>query len=222
MPGSLDKILTTFPNPRILYSMLPAIDPRVRQVLGAHGGLARAGQLLAAGIHPRTLYAARDAGQLQQVSRGVYRLADAEIPDYFDLRVVAARAPEAVVCLISALAFHEITEQIPHEVYIAIPRDAAPPRIDWPPVRVFRFSDAAFRLGIERHELDGVTLRVYSPTKSIVDAFRLRHLTGNDVAIDALKQGLYTRKARPGALDEMASKLRCRAVLSPYIQALAS
>src|SRR5262245_15971860 len=131
------------------------LDPRVRRLLGERGALVRASQLFQVGVHPRTLYALRDAGHLEQVGRGLYRLASAPVPPHFDLVVVAARAPQAVVCLISALAFHELTDEIPHEVSIAVLRGATTPRIASPPVRVFHFSGAGYRLGIEHHEVDG-------------------------------------------------------------------
>lgn len=199
----------------------PNLDPRVRRVLSKRGALVRASQLFDGGVHPRTLYALRNAGELEQVGHGLYRLASAPVPPHFDLLVVAARAPRAVVCLISALAFHDLTDEIPHEVSIAILRGATTPRIESPPVRVFHFSAAAYRLGIEHHKIEGVDLKVYSPAKSIVDAFRFRNRIGEDVAIKALATGLRTRRVRPGPLLELAGKLRARAVIEPYLKALA-
>jgi predicted transcriptional regulator of viral defense system len=197
------------------------LDPRVRRALGKHGAFVRASQLFEGGVHPRTLYALRNAGTLEQVGHGLFRLASAPIPPHFDLLVVAARAPRAVVCLISALAFHELTDEIPHEVSIAVLRGAATPRIDGQPVRVFHFSNSAYRLGIEHHEIEGVDLKVYSPAKSIIDAFRFRNRIGEDVAIKALKSGLRARRVRPGQLIELARKLRARAAIEPYLKALA-
>lgn len=197
------------------------LDPRVRRVLSKRGALVRAGQLFEGGVHPRTLYALRDAGYLEQVGRGLYRLASTPVPPHLDLLVVAARAPRAVVCLISALAFHELTDEIPHEVSIAVRRGTRTPKIDSPPVRVFHFSDAAYRLGVEHHKVDGVDLKVYSPAKSIVDAFRFRNRIGEDVAIKSLATGLRARRVRPGPLLELAGRLRARSVIEPYLKALA-
>jgi len=199
---------------------LRGLHPRVRRVLGEHGAIVRSRQLFEAGVHPRTLYGLRDAGQLEQVGHGLYRLASAPVPPHLDLLVVASRAPRAVVCLISALAFHELTDEIPHEVSIAVLRGSAPPRIQTPPVRIFHFSEAAYRLGIEHHKIEGVDLKVYSPAKSIVDAFRFRNRIGEDIAIKALATGLRTRRVRPGPLLELAGKLRARAVITPYLKAL--
>jgi predicted transcriptional regulator of viral defense system len=198
-----------------------AAEARVRRAAAKHGAVLRAAHLFDAGLHPRDLYALRDAGHLETIARGIYRIASAPPPAHVDLLVVATRAPHAVVCLTSALAFHELTDEIPHEVTIAIPRNAAAPRLDTPPVRVFRFSDVAYRLGIEHHALDRVDVKIYSPTKSIVDAFRFRNRIGEDVAIKALSEALRSRRVRPGPLLELASKLRARTVIEPYVKALA-
>jgi predicted transcriptional regulator of viral defense system len=195
------------------------LDPRIRRALGEHA-VVRAADLFERGVHPRTVYGLRNAGDLEQVSRGVYRLATAPVPPHLDLLAVAARAPHAVVCLVSALAFHELTDEIPHEVSIAILRGATPPIIDHPPVRIFRFADFAYRLGIENHKIEGIDLKVYSAAKSIVDAFRFRNRIGEDVAIKALTTGLRSRRVRPGALLELAGKVRVRSVIEPYLKAL--
>ena len=181
----------------------------------------RARELLAAGLHPRTLYRLRDEGTLEVLSRGVYRVAATEPPPHLDLLTVALRVPAAVVCLVSALAFHGLTDEIPHEVMIALPRGAARPRLDHPPTRVFSFSEPAFSLGIEHHRTAGIDLKVYGATKTIVDCFRFRNRIGEDVAVKALADALKARKTRPAALMEMAATLRMRRVLGPYLQALA-
>jgi len=197
------------------------MDPLVRRVIGEHGPIVRTTQFLEAGVHPRTLYGLRSTGQLEAVGRGLYRLPTAPLPEHFDLLVVARRAPHAVVCLVSALAFHELTDEIPHEVSVAIPRNGGAPKLDTIPTRVFRFSGALYRLGVEHHQVGDIDLKVYSPTKSIVDAFRFRNRIGEDVAIAALAAGLRTRKVRPGPLLELAGKLRAGNVLAPYLKALA-
>jgi predicted transcriptional regulator of viral defense system len=197
-----------------------ATSSRIRKAIVRHGPLLRASQLFDVGIHPRELYALRDAGELEAVTRGVYRLASAPIPGHFDLLIVAARAPNAVVCLVSALAFHDLTDEIPHEVSIAIPRGAATPRMETPPLQIHRFSDVAYRLDVEHHELEGVDVKIYSAAKSIVDAFRFRNRLGEDVAIKALAEGIRTRRVRPGAVLELATKLRARTLIEPYLKAM--
>jgi predicted transcriptional regulator of viral defense system len=125
-----------------------------------------------------------------------------------------------VICLVSALSFHDLTDEVPHEVSIAIPRSSSAPKIMEVPVRVFRFSDASYELGIEHHNVGGIDLKVYSAERTIVDAFRFRNRIGDDVAIGALTRALRNRKVRPGKLLELAEKLRARRVLEPYLKAI--
>lgn len=128
----------------------------------SNGGVLRAAQALNLGIHPRDLYRLRDDGRIVQLSRGVYRLAEMGELNQSDLAAVAARVPDGVICLISALPFHEITTQIPHEVCLAIPRRKQSPRIDFPPVRAFHFSDETISAGVETHDLGGIKAKIFS------------------------------------------------------------
>jgi predicted transcriptional regulator of viral defense system len=175
---------------------------------------------LRAGIHRRTLYQLRDARAIEQLSRGLYRLADAPPLGNPDLVTVALRVPKGVVCLISALAFHELTTQVPHEVSIAISRNSEPPRIDYPPVRVFRFSPHPFAAGVETHRLDGVPVRVYSREKTLADCFKYRNSIGLDTALEAVR--LYRQQGRVNVnrLMEYAKVCRVTQVMRPYLEAL--
>jgi predicted transcriptional regulator of viral defense system len=130
-----------------------------RKVFQRHGTM-RTKEILAAGIHPRTLYQMRDAGELEQQGRGLFRLADMPPLDQPDLVTVAKRIPNGVLCLISALAFHELTTQVPHRVQLALPITARNPRLTHPPIQIYRFSKESFRTGIETHLIDGVSLCV--------------------------------------------------------------
>ena len=162
----------------------------------------------------------RDEGVATQLSRGVFRLASLPPLSNPDLSVVASRAPNAVVCLISALAFHELTTQIPHAVDIAVSRGAAAPRIDYPPVRVHWFSGTAFTSGIETPVVDGRRLRVYSPEKSIADAFKYRNKIGTDIAIEALKTWRARGRPQYERLLEQARACRVERVMRPYLEAI--
>jgi predicted transcriptional regulator of viral defense system len=180
----------------------------------------RMAQALRAGIHRRTFYAMRDAGVIEQISRGLYRLVDTPPLGNPDLVTVALKVPRGVICLLSALSFHELTTQIPHKVYVAIARDAEPPRIDHPPVRSFRFSGRAFTEGVETHELDGVPVRVYSREKTLADCFKYRNKIGLDTTLEALK--LYKEQGRMSvdALMRFAEVCRVSRVMRPYLEAL--
>lgn len=142
---------------------------RARDVFARHRGYLRTSQALKLGIAPTTLYEMAGSGILVQEARGLYRLAEAELPGYPDLVTIAHRVPKGVVCLISALAFHELTTQIPHWVHIALPKDTKKPRLDYPPIEVVWLSGRAYAEGIERHDLDGAVVPVYSAAKTIAD-----------------------------------------------------
>jgi predicted transcriptional regulator of viral defense system len=194
---------------------------KAAQIFRRHGGLLRTSRAMELGIHPRTLYGLRDSGQVVEVSRGVYRLASlGEIKDP-DLVTVAVRIPKAIICLISALHFHNITTQIPHAVDVAVPRGTKTPRLDHPPLRLFRFSEAALTAGIETHTMDSVSIRIFSAEKTVADCFKFRNKIGLDIALEALRD--YRQKRRSG-MDELwrfAKICRVERVMRPYLEALA-
>jgi predicted transcriptional regulator of viral defense system len=146
----------------------------------------RTREALEAGIHPRTLYALRDSGRIELLSRGLYRLADAPSLGNPDLVTVALKIPNGVLCLISALAWHELTTLIPHEICVAIPRGAEPPRLSYPPVRHFWFSGNAYSEGITTHSVDSVPIRIYSREKTLADCFKHRNRIGLDTVLGRL------------------------------------
>ena len=193
---------------------------QARAVFGEHGGLLRTRDAIRLGIHPRTLYAMRDEGAIQQVRRGYYRLAD--LPDLGnpDLVAVALAVPKGVICLISALSYHGIGTQIPRVVDVAIHKDAKRPRIDYPPVRIFWFTGQALTAGVQTHELDGVPVQIYSPAKTVADCFKFRNRIGLDVAIEALREVRRSRLATVDELFRMARVCRVANVMRPYLEAV--
>lgn len=193
---------------------------RARDAFRRAGGVLRTGQALRAGIHPRDLYALRDAGVLESISRGVYRLADLPPLADPDLAAVAARVPKAVIAVVSALHFHGLTTEIPHAVSIALPKGTSRPRLDWPPLRVYRFSGTLYTECIETHERDGVVLKVYGAARTIADCFRLRRRLGIEVAVEALRTGLEERVFTPGEVMKVGQRLRVAGVVRPYLEAL--
>jgi predicted transcriptional regulator of viral defense system len=172
-----------------------------------------------AGVHPRTLAAMRDTGAIEQLGRGLYRLVEAPPNGSPDLVIVAKRVPSAVICLISALAFHELTTQIPHRVDIALTPGARTPKLDHPPVQVYRFSGKALTTGIEDQLLDGHHVRVYSAAKTVADCFKFRNKIGVDVAIEALRTYCRRRGAKMDDLMRFAEIDRVKRVMMPYVEA---
>lgn len=194
---------------------------RAVEIFRRAGGVLRTAQALRMGIHPRDLYALRDAGVLEVVSRGVYRLAELPPLSDPDLVTVALRVPKAVIALISALHVHGLTTEIPHAVSIALPRGTAVPKLDWPPLRVVHLSGAMFSSGIEIVERDGVEIRVYGPEKTVADCFKFRNQLGIDIAVEALRTGLDERKFTPAELLRAARLCRVESVVRPYLEAMA-
>ncbi|MGW6936299.1 type IV toxin-antitoxin system AbiEi family antitoxin domain-containing protein [Lentzea sp. NPDC054927] len=161
-----------------------------------------------AGLHYRDLYRLRDEGDLLELSRGVFRKADAPAPTWPDLLAVSVRTPLAVVCCVSAAAVHDLTDEIPREVQIAVPRGRRPPLIDYPPTEVFRFSATTFDLGLTEVEAaPGENVRIYSPERTVVDLMRLRGRLGEPLALSALRRYLLRRGARPGQVFTFAREL---------------
>jgi predicted transcriptional regulator of viral defense system len=173
------------------------------------------------GVHPRTLYNLRDRGELEQVGRGIYRLATAPQLTSPDLVSVAMRIPRAVICLISALAHHSLTTQVPHAVDVALPSHAQIPKLDGVPLRVFWYSDPSLSAGIDVISIDQVPVRVYSPEKTIADCFKYRNKIGLDVAIEALR-AYRERRRKPDyqALSKYAKVDRVEKVMRPYLEAV--
>ena len=185
-----------------------------------HGGILRTAQALKAGIHPETLYAMRDSGVLEMISRGVFRLSDSPPLNNPDLVTVATRVPSGVICLISALAFYEITTQIPHEVHVALPRGAEEPRLDYPPIRTYRFTGEAFTAGVDAHDLDGVSIRIYSPEKTLADCFKFRNKVGLDTVIEAIRFYRERRSIKVDDLMRYATICRVNRVMRPSLEAI--
>jgi predicted transcriptional regulator of viral defense system len=193
---------------------------RAVAIFKKHGGILRTAQALHAGIHPSTLYTMRDVGTLEVVSRGVFRLAGSEPLGNPDLVTVATRVQSGVICLISALAFYEITTQIPHEIHVALQRGAEIPRLEYPPIKIYWFKDQAFTAGVETHKLDGVDIRIYCPEKTLADCFKFRNKIGLDTAVEAVRFYRERRSVNVDALMHFAAICRVEKVMRPYLEAI--
>jgi predicted transcriptional regulator of viral defense system len=185
-----------------------------------HNGVLHTAEALRLGIHPRTLYALRDAGVLLPLSRGLYRLADLPPLANPDLVTVALRLPQAVICLVSALAFHDLTTQVPHAVDVALHSGAGRPALDYPPLRTFWFSGPAWSEGVETHQLDGMPVRIYSPEKTVADCFKYRYKLGMDIALEAIRLYRKRKDFNIGTLLQYARICRVEKVIRPYLEAI--
>jgi len=176
--------------------------------------------LAEAGVSRTALGRLVAAGKLERVSRGVYRLADGDVSEHASLVEACKRVPGGVVCLLSALAYHDLTTHGPHQAWPAIERRAWRPRVDYPPLRVVRFSGEALAQGVEVHDIEGVAVKVYGPAKTVADCFKYRRKIGVDVAVAALRD---YRARRLGILDTIwrfAEICRVTTVIRPYLEAL--
>jgi predicted transcriptional regulator of viral defense system len=141
--------------------------------------------------------------------------------EHDSLAVIATRVPQAVFCLLTALQFHELTTQLPRQIWIAMPRGSHLPRIDYPPVKMVQYSSAAYAQGIEDHERDRVMLCIYSVAKTVVDCFKHRNKIGLDVALEALREARERKKVSADELWRYAKICRVANVMRPYLEALA-
>lgn len=178
-------------------------------------------EALRAGISRKTLYAMLEAGAIERLSRGVYRLSSLDSLEAPDLVAAAARVPSGVICLISALAYHELTTQIPHAVDVAIKQGSRPPRVEYPPVNVYYFSGEAFTAGVDTVTMGGVDVRIYNAEKSIADLFKYRNKLGLDTALEALRTWHEQRSGSRDTLLEYARICRVESIIRPYLEALA-
>jgi predicted transcriptional regulator of viral defense system len=160
------------------------------------------------------------AGLLERVGRGLYRLADAQASESESLGAVAIKVPQAVFCLLTALQFHELTTQLPRQIWIAMPRGSHTPRIDYPPIKMVQMTGDVYTAGIEEHLRDGVKLRVYGAAKTVVDCFKHRNRIGLDVALEVLKDARAQRKASADDLWRYAKICRVANVMRPYLEAI--
>ena len=195
------------------------MKPSNEDIFREHGGQMRMSEALAHGINRYALYAMKERGIIEQVSRGLYRLADLPPLSEPDLATVCLRYPDAVVCLVSALAFHGITTQVPHSVMVAVRRNAYLPSLDYPPVTAHKFSELAHAAGIEEHLIDGIPIKVYSPEKTLADCFKFRNKIGMDVVLEALKLYRQRLKFKPDELMKYARVCRVDKIMQPYLEA---
>lgn len=162
----------------------------------------------------------RDAGMLERLDRGLYRLTDLPPLSDPDLVTVGNKIPKGVICLISALHFRDITTQIPHAVSVAVSRGAEPPRLEHPPIQLYWFSGEAFSAGVETHRIDNTRVQVYNAEKTLADCFKYRNKIGMDTVLEALTLYRDQCKPKPRKLIEYAKVCRVEKVMRPYLQAI--
>ncbi len=184
-------------------------------------GLIRPCDLVPLGIPRVSLTRAVRRGQLERIGRGLYGVPGREISVHGSLAEVSRRVPKGVVCLLSALRFHGLTTQAPFEVWLAIENKALAPKLEYPPLRIVRFSGLPLTAGVEKHVVDGVTIRVTSVAKTVADCFKYRNKIGLDVALEALRDAWHEKRMTSDDLWRYAKICRVANVMRPYLESLA-
>lgn len=193
---------------------------RVIELFEQHDGVLKTSQALKEGVHPATLYKLRDQGEIEALSRGLYKIKNLKLQTDQDYLQITKRFPAAIVCLVSALYIHELTTQIPRSIYLAIPQGTHQPKVATPACTFFIMSEETFRTGVEERKFQGVQLRIYDLEKTVVDCFKFRSRIGVDVAIEALKNWHERRQKKMSKLLEYAKICRVEKIMSPYLEAL--
>ena len=197
-------------------------DTQIQRVLAlaSQRGLLRASHLQELGIARVVLSRLAASGQLERVGRGVYRLPERQGAEHESLATIAVKVPQAVFCLLTALQIHQLTTQLPRQVWIAMPQGSHTPKMDYPPVKMVQFSGEAYAQGIEVVCADQVELPVYGVAKTIADCFKHRNKVGLDVAIEALREALATNKTTANDLWRFAKICRVANVMRPYLESI--
>jgi predicted transcriptional regulator of viral defense system len=198
----------------------PRSQRELAQALLRERGIMRLVELCEAGVTAATVSRMERAGEVIRLARGVYQLPDADLDPNHSLAEAAKRVPKGVVCLVSALAFHRLTDQLPPKVWMAIgPKDWAPRR-NGAGIRIVRFTDSLLREGFQTHAIGGVPVKVFGVAKTVADCFRHRGKVGLSVAIEGLQEALRQRKATPADIARQAEKGGVSTVIRPYLEAL--
>lgn len=192
-------------------------DEKILKII-KKSGLIRPRDLEKKGLSRQILYRLYRDGKVTRQSRGLYAAKEYTPTEHYSLIEVCSRIPKGVVCLLSALQFHNLTTQLPHEVWIAIEMKARTPRIDLP-ARVIYFSGDAFTAGIEEHAIEGTPVKVYCPAKTVADCFKYRNKIGLDVAIEALRDCFAQKKCSVDEIWKYAKICRVANVIRPYLEA---
>lgn len=191
-----------------------------KKVFEKHNGMLRVSQAVRLGVPEYMVYEMTEQGALIKEARGIYRLADIAPLSNPDLVQVSLLVPKSVICLISALYFYELTTQIPHSIYVALPQNTARPRVTYPPLEVFWVTNSLHLVGAETHVLDGLKVKIYNREKTIADCFKFRKRIGEEIALEALKDYVRQPKLNVHKLLQYAKINRVEKRITPYLKSL--
>ena len=198
----------------------PVTQRHIAQAVLTERGIARLAELRDAGVTAATMSRMERDGEVLRLARGLYQLPDSELDANHSLAEIAKRTPKAVICLVSALAFHGLTDQLPRQIWVAIGHKDWAPQPDGPTIRIVRFTDRLLAEDVETHRIEGVPVKVFGIAKTIADCFRYRNKIGLSVAIEGLQEALRQGKATAGEIANQAQRGGVATVIRPYIEAL--
>lgn len=205
---------------RIMQTPSPSPQPERLLKLLKRRGIVRQSEFRQQGITAATASRLVQEGRIVRLSRGLYQLPDAPMDAHHSLAEATKRVPKGVICLVSALAFHDLTDQLPAKVWIALGRKDWTPRVEYPPLRIARFSERDFSTGIETHRIEGVRVPIYSVPKTLADAFRYRREIGIAVCVESLRAALKKQQTTPADIAKQAVESGIWKVMQPYLEAL--
>ncbi|HEV2223456.1 MAG TPA: type IV toxin-antitoxin system AbiEi family antitoxin domain-containing protein [Candidatus Acidoferrales bacterium] len=188
--------------------------------LAKKAGILRSRDLLQHGIPRIYLRMATDKGEITRVGRGLYIARGSRPTEHHSLAQASKRVSHGIVCLLSALRFHDLTTQSPFQVWLAITDKARLPKTDMPPLRIVRFSQKALSYGVQAHRIEGVSVRIFSPAKTVADCFKYRNKIGLDVALEALRECRRKRRATSDEIWQAVKVCRVANVIRPYLESL--
>ena len=202
------------------YGMADTTYSKYKKVFAENHGILRASTAINLGVPQHIIYKMVETGDLIREAQGIYRLKESEPLGNPDHVQISLRVPRAVICLVSALYYHDLTTQIPHQVYFALPRDVKTPKIEYPPIRVFHISEKPYQAGIVEEIVDGVKVKIYDREKTVADCFKFREKIGMEIALEALKEYLKQPHPNVSMLMKYAKVNRVEKIMRPYLKAL--
>jgi len=185
-----------------------------------NGGIQRFSAIIRAGFHPDTLRVLEKNGVIEKMGRGIFRLVQFSTGSHPDLLSASLQAPRGVICLLSALSFHEVTNEIPAYISVAIPRGTHPNRISYPPVRFYRFSAATFKSGLEEYDIGGEKVRIYGIARTVADCFKFRSRIGINIAREALKSAVIDKRIAATVIMRYAKICRVDSIIKPILETI--
>ncbi len=193
---------------------------KIIEYFKSHGSVARFSSIRKEGFHPDIIKKIEKEGKIEKIGKGLYQLTEKNIGSHPDYVIASLQTSKGIICLVSALYFYGATNEIPRFVDIAIPTGSRANKIKYPPVKFYHFSPDTWKAGIEKHEIDGHKIKIYSLAKTVADCFKFRNRIGINVAREALKIAIFEKHLKPKDIMEYAKICRVDRIIKPILEAM--